>query len=359
VTGAVRLRLPADRLLLVLRFAILAAAVCALAQPVLVTPGRMRAWNAKIARAVVVDVSESMVPAAGTAAAAVDDETRSATTAVRIESHDLPDAVRRAAAHLVRAAPARREIVVISDFQSGALSTSAIAAVPPSIGVRFVRLGQALDRRQVSGAPLLGVAERVYRPEITVDADRTRWCCEAAGGSEGLQIVTADDADRAGLVKAVAASGALALARTTDRRDVRRRASAATTTLGSRWMLETALRLRNDVELSRLSDDGPLARTGASGDALVVDIGASPESYAAAVAVRGVLTARHGDIARMFSEDEVRVIADSDLTAWSRQAPPVDSAAWRYAEQNDARWFWSLVLAFLALEMRVRARLKT
>jgi len=358
VTGAVRLRLPADVLLLAFRSAVLAAVVCALAQPVVVTPGRMRAWDAKIARAIVIDVSESMKAAAGSAAAAAERETRGATMSVRIEVRDLADGVRRAAARLGRAAPARREIVVISDLQRGALSRSAIAAVPSSTGVRFVRVGHPPTRRQFSGAPYFGSDGRIPRPEITVDADRTSVVFATTGGEpEGLRIVGASEGAQTGLVRAVASSGAPGPSReqpivmTFDGAQ-----GPATSTVGSRWMLETALRLRNDPELARLS---PLVRVGTSGGALAVHVGASPDSYAAAVAVRGVLTARQGEVARAFSEDEVSAIGEEDLKPWSRDAPPVDPGAWRHAEDNDARWFWGAALVLLALEMRVRARVKT
>ena len=62
-TAAVRLRLPADWLLLLVRLAIVAAAVTAVAGPVIVTPSRVRAWNARTARAVIVDTSAG-IPAA-------------------------------------------------------------------------------------------------------------------------------------------------------------------------------------------------------------------------------------------------------------------------------------------------------
>jgi hypothetical protein len=361
VTGAVRLRLPSDVLLLALRLAILAAAVCALAQPVLVTAGRLQAWNERTARAVVVDTSESMSMLVADVAAAVETETRSAATAIRLESRDLADGVRRAAMRLARAAPARREIVVISDFQQGALSQQAIAAVPSLIGVRFVRVGQSVARREARGASLLGNGGYAWQPEVTVEPERTSVIfAKTAGQSDGLRIASSDDADAAGLVRAVASSGAPGPLREqpivvtfggpkTD----------AVARLSSRWMLETALRLRHDRELSRLSGSGPVIRTAASGDALAVNVAAGPESYTAATALRATLTARQGDIARTFSEHEVRTTDESELKAWARQAPPVDADVWRYAEESDVRWCWAIVLLLLAVETGVRARVKS
>ena len=69
-TAAVRLRPPSDLLLLALRLATLGLAVVALAQPLLLAPARVAAWNARLARAVVVDVSDSMKPLMASAARA-------------------------------------------------------------------------------------------------------------------------------------------------------------------------------------------------------------------------------------------------------------------------------------------------
>ncbi len=59
-TASVRLRAPSDLRLLALRVTIVALAGLACAQPLWITPAREAAWNARIARAIVVDASESM-----------------------------------------------------------------------------------------------------------------------------------------------------------------------------------------------------------------------------------------------------------------------------------------------------------
>jgi hypothetical protein len=59
-TAAVRLRPPTDPLLLLVRLAIAALAVVALARPVFVTAARQRAWNGRTARAIVIDASAAM-----------------------------------------------------------------------------------------------------------------------------------------------------------------------------------------------------------------------------------------------------------------------------------------------------------
>jgi hypothetical protein len=354
-----RLRAPDDAWLLALRLAIVALAVCAAAQPIVLTSGRMRAWDSAVARAVVVDASASMAPLAGDATAVADAERRSANTAFRVDAADLHDGLRRAGAGLRRAPPARREVVVISDFQRGALASPALAAVDASYGVRFVRVGSAVDRRAIEGAPLLAAGGAAHRPHVVVEPGRTMVTWQrVSSASIGLTVGAAADAARARLVKAVAVSGAPAPSR--EQPVVLNfgvaPASDAQPALERRWMLETVLRLRTDPELARGLGAAPPISTRSEGDALVVDVQAAPDSYLAAAALRGVLTARHGGTAREYAEQEVATIDDGQLAAWSRAAGQIQTEVWRHADRNDARWLWGIVLGLLAVETVVRRR---
>ena len=159
-TAAVRMRLPSDVLLMVVRIATVALAVGALAGPMVLTDARMAAWNARTARAVVVDVSDSMrvvdgsgVPPEGAAAEAAAAELRTATYARRIDTRDLGDGFARASRWLAASPPARREIVVISDLQRGALRRPDTMTVPDGIGVRFIPVGRAAKTNTFDGAP--------------------------------------------------------------------------------------------------------------------------------------------------------------------------------------------------------------
>jgi hypothetical protein len=360
-TGAVRVRAPDDRLLLLLRLAIVALAVCAVGQPVVLTSARLRAWNSTVARAVLVDVSDSMTPLARDAATVAHDEMRSAATAVRIDSADLEDGVRRAAASLRHAPPARREVVVVSDFQRGALTAHALAPVDAGFGVRFVRVGTRVDRRTVDGEPLLGIDGMTRRPQVAVEEDRTSVAWQRIPStSGGLTVGVATEMDRSRLLKAVAASGTPAPA--PEQPVVLTfggvHAGVEHQRLPRRWMLETVLRLRNDPEL-RLIDAAPAIRARWQADALVLDVQTASDTYLAAAALRGVLTARHAGVARTYAEYEVNTIDDMELAAWSRSAGDVQIAMWRHADRNDARWFWGLVLALLAVETVVRTRARS
>ncbi len=140
-TASVRLRAPSDLLLLALRVTIVALAGLACAQPLWITPAREAAWNARIARAIVVDASESMRDSVAADAVRAGVARESAAFASRtFESADIGDGITRAVTWLGHVPPARREIVVISDFQLGSMAGADVGDVPASVGLRFERV---------------------------------------------------------------------------------------------------------------------------------------------------------------------------------------------------------------------------
>jgi hypothetical protein len=179
-TSAVRVRLLSDLALLLLRLAIVALAVAALAQPLLLVRPRLAAWDARMARAIVVDVSDSTRTrgeALSEAADAVEAEGRGAVFAARIDAAELRPGVLQAIRRLASAPPARREIVVISDFQRGALTREDLGAVPPSIGIRLVQVGAVMHERRVRGIELFHPSAQRTRagdPGFHPSAQRTR-----------------------------------------------------------------------------------------------------------------------------------------------------------------------------------------
>ncbi len=135
----------------------------AVAGPVIVTASRVRAWNARTARAVIVDTAPGISLADGSGKALLDAarevaaiEERSAVTAVRIESASVSDALVRATNWLSHVPPARREIVVISGFAEGTLWDGALDAVPVDVGLRFARVGEQIASRRLTSSTLLG-----------------------------------------------------------------------------------------------------------------------------------------------------------------------------------------------------------
>jgi hypothetical protein len=387
-TSAIRVHLPSDLALLLLRLAIIALAVAALARPVVLIPWRLAAWNGRTARAVVIDVSASMTPWRQEAEAVVEPEMRGAVFAQRIDAAELGSGLLLAVARLGTAPPARREIVVVSDFQQGALTRAATDRVPAAIGLRLVQVGAAVPERSVRGMELFGV-QRTTAQEIVLSGASTG--VRAAGGSAGggLRILAAaaDHAAVEALQRAVAAAGAPApspqqpITITFAGAPWTTRVSA----ISSAWMLQTVLRLGNDRETAEASapvgaveeravqarsddpgTDGkpwhvlfrdrhsrPLVRAAADGQQLIVDVAAPPSAFVSAAVLRGLLIARQGSSAR--PEDEIQRMSAAELTALSRQSGPIAvDGLWRSQEGADSRWCWGLVLALLAVEAVAR-----
>ena len=138
-----RLRVPSDLLLVAVRTAIVACAALALMQPLWITEGRRSGWGERTARAIVVDASDSVDGEAARRAA--DAEAEGAVSVRRIDSTDPDAAVPQAVAWLTSSAPARREVVIVSDFQSGTFNPQTLQKVPSTIGIRIAPVGSRRD----------------------------------------------------------------------------------------------------------------------------------------------------------------------------------------------------------------------
>jgi hypothetical protein len=377
---SVRLRPPADWLLLLLRCATVALASCAIAQPLLLTPSRLAAWNARFARAAVVDTSESM-RAVGAAGASAEAELQDASAGSRIDTPDLADGLARAVAWLEKAPPARQEIVLVSDFQAGSLDAADLNVVPSYVGLKLVALGSLPSNRLVEGAESLGAPghpARRIESELSTSNTRAIFTSTNQVRSPGLRIVAGENrtADVETMHRALAEAGSAA---PSSEQPLVVRFAGANAVRGVQdgdwkpWMLQTILRLGADDALLRVArtitmeppsgvDGGIVVLRGGRGQALVqasahrgdlvLDTSADVSTYFAAALVRAVLSARHGSLAK--PEDEVRQIDRGALSAWARPAVDVPSGAWRRAETSDARWCWLAVLMLLALEQWVR-----
>lgn len=380
-TAAVRLRRVSDPWLLLVRLTALALAACALAQPVVLTPARLAAWNARTARAIVIDTSDSMARSGAARAAmeAADAEAASAFAVRRFETADLRAGVEQAAAWLAAAPPATREVVILSDFQHGALTRADLAEVPDTAGVRAVQVGTPPASRQFEGVPLLRQGTGSRRTEIQLGPSTTQLSITASPEEHsGLRLLTA--AEEAGaahtLLRTLAAAGtpAPAAAQPIAAAFTGSQPPAAVRAIGAGWMLGTVVRLMADPDLhaatarasapdaedqagpwttvARDAQQRPLVRAAAAGPELVLDIAGTPGTYLAAAAVRGVLLARHPP--SVYAEQEIVRTAADDLARWTRAPDPVDAAVAVHAERTDARWFWILALLMLGIEMLMR-----
>ncbi len=223
-TAAVRMRLPSDVALMLVRVAIVALAVAALAGPIVLTAARTAAWNSRTARAVVVDTSDSMgvpdatgVAPARAAAEGAAAELASATYGVRLDARDLRQGMARASAWLAASPPARREVVVVSDFQRGGLASSTSSSMASGIGVRFVPVGRRAETSSFEGARLLGagdVAAREQTIETTAETTAVGVRPSVSGEAPGLRLIGPPDAERelARLRRVLALAGTFASA---------------------------------------------------------------------------------------------------------------------------------------------------
>jgi hypothetical protein len=390
-TAAVRLRLPGDLWLLLVRATAIGLAAFALAEPIVITGSRLAHWDSLTARAVVVDTSDSMRDAvsadlspARAAEKAASVEATQAAHSIRIDTDDLGEGVRRAAVWLSSAPPARREIVVISDFQRGALDESAVRAIPETIGRRLVKAGESAAQRSIEGAAMLAAPGGVRRSTIDLTADTTtmRVGPVEAGADAGFRAVgegVGDDAF-ARLTRVIAASGAAAPSKEEPIAigfGSEAAGASSRSKLSSGWMLATVLGVMSDPVVAgvpsgdvapltqgsaspphavviRRPDGRPIVSAATAGPELIFVTNAAPDSLFAAALARAALNARVR--ARSFDEREIAAIDGAVLKSWQRSPAPVGAGEWRNADTTDARWFWLLSLAALGLEQWLRRR---
>ena len=377
-TSAVRLRRPTDAALLALRVAVLVAAALALAQPLLTTGARVRAWDARVARAIVVDTSDSMRTLRAAAAETARAQEVGTVASVRIDSRDLGRGIQEAVTWLASAPPARREIAVVSDFQQGTLDASDRESVPDGIGLRFLQIGSLPDERTFAGVPLLdGDEGAVMVPRVRLDGGATsvefRRGPDAGHGLEILGPAGSADAVRA-LRGIVAAAGAPAPPAAEAIALVLRGGTvpAPAQPVTRAWMLRSVWTMRENHELLAIGEPPPaegadgtwipvlrdrrgqaLVRAAASGERLVIEVAAGPTDLLAAAALRAILLAApraDGPV-----DQEILSVPHERLALWTREprAPSQSADTWRHAG-SDGRFAWALVLVMLAIEAVVR-----
>jgi hypothetical protein len=377
--AAVALRRPSDIGLLLLRLAIVASAVLGAAQPFVMTPWRLARWNARVSRAVVVDTSRSMVaagaggaPAGDVAARLADQEMAGVFAARRLHAEVLADGVERAVRWL-RAAPlSRRELVVISDFQLGALDERALTAIPPEIGIRLIRAGAQPATRRATSPPVEGWRGGIWQATTTIDAAGTRvsWVRGGNAGSPGWLSVMASPADAAAAGRARRAATAFGVtAGDNGRRILVRFAGAAPLVppaqpIRSAWIGSAALALRHS-DLLRDAETGMDGRVRVSerDDVMVVDAPVSASALGAPAVVRAALLAVRPP-AITDADTETATVPDADLSRWRRDAAPAAGSTLPIAGdrdpsaavsmETDGRWAWALTLVLIAVEGHAR-----
>ena len=359
--SAVRFRRPSDVGLLILRAGIVLAAVLACAQPVLLSAWRTARWNHRTARVVVVDTSRS-VPATPENARLADQELQAFASA-KFAGSDVRDGLQRATDWLSHMPPARREIVIVSDFQRGTIDAQTLARIPASVGLRFIRSGTPAATATLP--KIEGWRGGTWQPRITLHGN----ALDVAYAPKSSAAGQADASARVPFVTtrqpaAEAAEAAAALAGATsfgaaadgDQRAVVAFAGTADTageqSVSAPWMLRAALDLRQSP---LLRETGAGVTFAEKDGALVVHTDVRASSASAPGVIRAVMLAVR-PAAITDPELETATIADADLAAWQREPGPAEHGGAVVSDGVEMRWLWAAALVLLAVEAWVRRR---
>lgn len=353
-----------DLLLLLTRVAIIAAAVIALAQPLLLTKAMQGTSDRALARAIIVDTSASMLRQ-------TPGNQRAIQMAQQIAERFFDSTSARAAlltgspAHAIAGAvawlarqPARGEIVVVSDFQTGTLDRQDLAVVPTGVGIRLVRVGVRALPGAVESRSRQGDLEIIASTTQSPTSTQVDWRANGAAAPTPPGMFYA----LAGAAEGAAATAAALAARTmatplpldssraiaivypaaTERASLLKRLAP----LHTPWMVDAVAQLRRD---SLVAGEAMLADR----DRLVLMPLTSAASVHSAELIAGATRAL--SLAPRPSELDPEFVPDSALRSWQREpAATGNVVAGSYDDRSDGRWLWLLALVLLAFETWLR-----
>ena len=389
--------------LLAVRMAIISAAVAALAMPLLLTANRQRERGRSVARAIVVDTSESMrrmgrdgsalTPAVTIARSTAQRLAGEAATSAIIEGAE-PSAALIGASGWLATQRGRRELVIISDFQVGAVDSVDLATIPRDIGIGLTRI--AIEQQPGLTTSTFRQGGASIRASVTVDSTRStvEWSlvsdADAPSPSDSI-VILAHESERAAANAAMAAARGLAATRPVSGQPIAivyggaarfPDLMAAAKPLRQPWQGDVLLKLRSDLQLlaaaaiadvseAAIGEPGPepsahvsVART-AGGRTVLLAASATidgtdqmillpiapPGSLFSAAVIAAAL--RASSDAGAVAEMEPATIAEETLTQWQRTPAP-DAAAGAREDVSDGRWLWMLALILLGVETWMR-----
>jgi hypothetical protein len=369
--ASARRRVVHDWPLLLVRMAMLAGAVAALAGPILVTPARTAAWSHRVARAVIVETPAGAGAHLASADEAVNEALADADTALRIDVSRLADGMVAADAWLAGVPPAAREVVLFGGFRDGSISARDLDALGRDVGVRFVRLpagdvpaaevrvltfdaGTPVERRHMlafdDGAVMspAGAPAAVALPLRVEASAAERQLLDAAIEAvlaEGLFI----EGEAVPVMVAWGAAGEYAV------REARVPSSPPV-----RAALDRLIRAAGPSRAASEETDPapwvpvwPGRLVAAAGEAGLVLLGRG------ALGVDDALGVARASLRAMYAAPELdrfepRAIPSDLLDEWTRPAAPPDVEAVARAGRTDSRWVWGLVLLLMAVEQWMR-----
>jgi hypothetical protein len=370
-----------DTWLLVLRGAIVVVAVAALAQPLLFAANRAPSGERRgVRRAIVLDTSASMRRATASGERAADVARREAR---RLENESgtglviataTPARALEGAARWLELEGGARELVVVSDFQQGAVDSSDVARVSADIGLRFVPVVPAVRAESLIELKLRA-GQRSVQTRVALAGDHTgvEWRDVAAPGPVDDRVTVLAGAREMGAA-AVALHAASSAGSLTDAVPDDRRAAVVFASFEGRadllrdaqapsepWMSDAMLRLHHDPLLAALA---PASRavervavgTVASRSQLLVFTSVPTGSLAAAALIAAASRA----IAPPLTPGELApdVIGVDLLRRWERPSSVAAPRNRQPAGASDGRWFWLLALGLIATESVVRRQSK-
>jgi hypothetical protein len=366
--------------LLLIRAAVLAATTAAIAGPVLVTASRRAVWNARVARAVIIDDETSRSRA--------QQELVHVFRGVVIHAPTISEGLQRAVAWLDDQPIGKREIVAMSRFPLTALGEAAVMAVPAHIGLRFVRIGSLAPSATADAQSIFGPSDaagrvRVTPRDILLTGAETQVFYRAPHEAEAPIEIDApvearpviDAALGAVLSESVLAAAPHRLARLVFvGAQTFADTVAGATPIRQAWMADAVAAIARDAEFlaaaralavglddrrftrppwQPLSDAAqPLAAAAAFGDRLLIVSASPPLDVSTPILLRATFNslAPH----ELDAQVEVIPISDAQLNAWTRPSSPLQSADVRRIEDDDRRWLWAAALVLLGLEEWMR-----
>jgi hypothetical protein len=383
-----------DLTLMAVRMAILGCAVAALAQPYLLTANRQELRSRTLARAIVVDTSASMLRAAQDGVTAIEVARQEAGRLAEqagfsliLESAQPAQALAGAGGWLALQ-PARRELVVLSDFQLGTLEPGDLATLAPDVGVelRGIHVLPQNPTREfaVRQGPRAAMVRTTLAP-AHIDVEWTAQRAADTAADRSLIVLGGAENDRARAAEHAASVLAAGNARTFRPivmvfPDYEQWAEAlqAARPLNDAWMADLLTRIRDDALLAAAAATalvGPdtvataltvLARTTEGNPVLLAARGSFEDrdhlflfcrAHAGSLTSAALFAAvlRGLSAAPPVQEREPAQLNDQQLEELERPAAAATaSAATQDSGPSDGRWLWLLVLALLVWESRLR-----
>jgi hypothetical protein len=415
--ASIRRHVLEDVLLLAIRAAIVAAAVAALAGPLIVTRTQREAWNARVVRATVVDDVARAASASARSPferATVDKLQPSAFLSQTFETPAVADAIPRAVAWLENAPPARRELVIVGPLALGSVSADDLAAIPPDIGIRFEQSGGLPTERSIAGGRVLAMVHSTER-DPSAGSGSARAPSRAEGFSRAAgsgSIVVQQQVTLRDIHTSVQETGAAApdpfpvdVVCSTDARPIvdvaisaarSQRVWAAANRRGrlvlldsidpaavadgapvrESWVADAIASIVRDRDLQVAGSQTPAGLSDPRLSAppwqpLLLALDGRPLAVAGASSASLVVVSGAAPSSLVtplllramvnalggppdLRPAEVLPIPDSQLRAWSRPAAPVIAPRVDRVERDDRRGLWILVLVLLALETWIR-----